>query len=620
MIWIYDIETYINYFSVIFKNPNTKELKEFIIFDDKSDMDELYQFINDSEKWLVGYNNYTFDNQILNYIYKNHFSLTMRPPEEQANELFKFAKILIDSDFTDYRYNLPFKFLDLMKIGFYRKSLKLIGVSLKWPKLQDLPIPMNNVIKANEVDIIREYNLNDVLITEKLFYHLEDNIKLRFELAKKYKVNVFSESDSGIANRLLEKFYSETSGLQFKYFKGLRTKRPFIRFDWVVLDNVRFNTNTLDEVLENVKNHVYYKDMPFFNKVFVFDGTKYKMGVGGLHSVDKGAMFEETDDTYIIDADIASMYPATFINYELTPAHLGNKFLKNFIDLRNTRIKAKKEGDMTTSEGLKIVLNATVGKTLNPNHWLYDPLVSVKVSINGQLFLLMLIEQLSLNGFKTISANTDGITVLVPKNKKDKYFEICKRWEQYTKYELEYAYYTKYIRRDVNNYIAIKRGGEVKTKGIFIKDFPKKFSNMTDPLNKGWDKPIVSIALYNYFVKNIPIKDTIYNNKDIYNFCIAKKIDERFQNEFHYVKNGKVHKTLLQRSVRYYVSTDGGTLLKTNREEDIITNYEANKRVTIFNTFEEKEINEYNIDYNYYINTTQKIIDAIIDRQLSLFN
>jgi len=618
MTWVFDIESYPNFFSVIFKNVTTKEIKEFVVFEDRNDIDELHTFINDSRQWFVGYNSFNFDNQLLNFIYKNHFELSMSPTSAITDNIHMLVMQIINSDVITYKYRLPFKSLDLMKIGFYRKSLKLIGVALKWPKLQELPYPPGSYIMADQVDTVLKYNMNDVLITEQLFYHLEDNIKLRFNIAKRYGVRVYTESDSGIANRLLEKFHSEATGLPFSAFKELRTIRKFIPFNQVVFDEIHFNTNTFDKLLEEVKDFKYYKDLPFFSKTVTFDGIRYKMGVGGLHSIDTGAQFEETDEAYLIDADIGSMYPATLINNQLAPAHLGSKFLKNFTNLRDERLLAKKNKDMTPAEGLKIVLNSAIGKTLNEHHWLYDPIVNLKVTVNGQLFLFMLIERLALSGLHTISANTDGITVIVPKNELSKYQEICKSWEADTRYDLEYTYYKKYARRDVNNYIAIKDDGDVKTKGIFIKDWPSKFSNMTDPLNKGFDKPIVSIALYNFFVDGTPIEDTIRNHTDIYDFCISKKIDDKFTNEFHYIKDKEHAIETIQKSVRYYVSTNGGTLLKVDSQTKAVYNYEAGKAVTIFNDYVEKD--DYKLDYAYYINQVQKVINEIINPQLSLWD
>jgi hypothetical protein len=608
MIWIFDIETYINYFSVIFKRVDTKELREFIIFEDRNDLAPLYDFIADHTKWFVGYNSFSFDNQLLKYIHTNYFDLSMVNSDWITLQIFNLANTIITSQFREYSYNLPFQGIDLMKVGGYQKSLKLLGVSMKWPKIQDLPISSDSIIKREDVLTIRKYNLNDVLITEQLYYHLLDRLKLRAEISELYNINCYTESDSGMANRILEKFYSETSGLEKKYFKDLRTERKFIKFDWVVFKEIDFKTPELMTLLEEVRDYTYYKDQPFFKKKVVFGGVEYKLGVGGLHSVDNGAVFEETATMRIIDADIASMYPTLAINHNLAPEHLGSKFMKNFRGLRDKRIKAKREGNKTENECLKIVLNATIGKTLNPHLWLYDPIVNLKVTINGQLYILMLIEQLVLNGFKVISANTDGVTTLVDINVEEDYYRICKEWESKTRFELEYAYYKKYVRRDVNNYIAIKQDDKVKTKGIFLKEID---------FAKGYDKPIVSIALYEFFVNGVPIEKTINEHRDIYDFCIAKKIDNKFTNEFHSIKNGEYSKDILQKSVRYYVSTNGGVLLKKDYENGDTENYEVNKKITIFNDYFE---GPYNIDYGYYINQTQKIINEIINPQLDLWN
>jgi hypothetical protein len=614
MIWIFDIETYINYFSVIFKNVETKELKEFIIFEEKNDLSALYDFITDHNKWFVGYNSYSFDNQLLKFIHTKYFDFSMTTTTNITIDIHTLAMSIIKNGFREYMYNLPFQTIDLMKMARYQKSLKLVGVSMKWPKIQDLPIPSNSVIRREDVLTIRKYNLNDVLITEQLYYKLLSRLKLRAELSELYSISCYTESDSGVANKILEKFYSETTGLEKKYFKGLRTERKFIKFDWVVFPEINFETEPLMHLLEEVKNHTYYKDQPFFKKKVVFDGIEYKLGVGGIHSEDSGAVFEQTDTTNIIDCDISSMYPSLAINHNLTPEHLGNKFMKNFRLLRDKRLKAKREGRKAESEGLKIVLNATIGKTLNEHLWLYDPIVNLRVTINGQLYILMLIEQLVLNGFKVISANTDGVTTQVDKDKEQLYYEVCKKWETQTNFELEYVYYKKYIRRDVNNYLAIRTDGTTKEKGLFTIDSDIFFKSNHEA--KSYDKPIISIALYNYFLNDIPIETTIKEHKDIYDFCVAKKIDSKFTNELHYLKNGEYKTDILQKSVRYYVSTNGGVLLKTDREKGDIENYEVNKKVTIFNDYFD---GPYNIDYGYYINNAQKIINEIINPQLTLF-
>src|SRR4030042_423330 len=189
MIWIFDIETYINYFSVIFKNVETKELKEFIIFEDKNDLTQLYDFINDYKKWLVGYNSFNFDNQLLKYIHTNYFDLSMVNSDEITIKIYTLAMAIIDSEFGEYKYNLPFRYIDLMKVGGYYRSLKLMGVTIKWPKIQDLPIPSNRVITKEDILTIRKYNLNDVLITEQVYYKLLERLKLRAEISEMYEID-----------------------------------------------------------------------------------------------------------------------------------------------------------------------------------------------------------------------------------------------------------------------------------------------------------------------------------------------------------------------------------------------------------------------------------------------
>ena len=316
----------------------------------------------------------------------------------------------------------------------------------------------------------------------------------------------------------------------------------------------------------------------------------------------------------VIDCDIASMYPTLMVNNNLYPAHLSKLFIKLYKKIIEQRLEAKKLDRKTDAYVLKILLNSVFGKTLYEHHWLYDPLVGLRTTINGQLYMLMLIEQLSIDGLKVISANTDGIVTLLPSYTHLYYYmQVCDKWSKETKFTLEYTNYSKYIRRDVNNYIVIKDGNGTKEKGDFT-----QYEKLS--LRQGIDKPIVSKALYNFFVNDIPIESTIYDEVDINSFCIAKKTDNKFTNEFHTLKDNLHNIEELQKTVRFYVSTNGGTLYKVDKTNNKYINYCVNRKVTILNNNQNnKDIKDYNIDYGYYIKETNKIIDEIINPQLSLF-
>jgi DNA polymerase elongation subunit (family B) len=364
-------------------------------------------------------------------------------------------------------------------------------------------------------------------------------------------------------------------------------------------------------------------------KKVIFDGVKYVVGVGGLHSEDKGDLFESTDKVNYIDCDIGSFYPNMIVKNNICPAHLGDAFIRKYKETMEERVAAKKKAKdkslpqedrdkyKTMADTLKIVINSSFGKMGYEHHWLYDPLAMLKVTINGQLYLLMLIEQLVLNHFKVISANTDGVITEVPVNREEEYKRICSNFEEATKFELEYTYYKKYARSSVNDYIGITREGEVKTKGDFNVPDVKNIHNDTFMLRRGFDRPIIAIALNEFFKNDTPIRDTILNHDDIYDYCTAKKTDKKFKNEFHHVVDGKACINNLQQSVRYYVSTNGGSLYKKDKETGKMISYCVDKRVTIFNDYVESD--DYKIDYNYYIHETQKIIDQIIKLQLTLF-
>lgn len=615
MIYIYDIEAYINFFCVTFKKVDTKEIIRYIIYGDTNDLIDLHGFLyRNQNKWLVGYNSKYFDNQILNYIYRNYDLFSILDTERITKNIYDFMLSIINNDKTEYKYKLPFKSVDLMRVGnVEQKSLKLVAVNLNWPLIQDLPYTYDSIIKNEDVDTLLKYNLNDVEITERLYYKLIKDINVRWEVGQKYGLDLMSESDSGMANRLMEKMYSDMSGVPIKDLREMRTERKIIHYENIVLDNIFFYSPILQDLLKEIKSQTWYKSQPYFNKTVIFDGVRYKLGIGGIHSDDQPGVFEETDDLKIIDCDIASMYPNLIVNNNLFPSHLSRKFLDLYKQIIEHRIEAKKDGRDTEAYVLKILVNSVFGKTLYDKHWLYDPLVGLRVTINGQLYMLMLIDHLVKEGFKVISANTDGLVTLVPTNRLEIYKYICKEWEIVTKFDLEFTEYSKYIRKDVNNYVTVKKDGSTKEKGDFLQ--ADKIS-----LRQGIDRPIVSKALYNYFVYNTPIENTIYDSKDIYEFCVAKKVDNKFVNEFHTLVNNMHDIKELQKSIRYYVSTNGGTLYKVDRENNKYISYCVNRKVTILNNNKEtKDISEYNIDYGYYITETKKIIDTIINPQLTLW-
>jgi DNA polymerase elongation subunit (family B) len=312
------------------------------------------------------------------------------------------------------------------------------------------------------------------------------------------------------------------------------------------------------------------------------------------------------------DFDLGSFYPTIIINNDICPEHLIPDLITKYKEIRDDRLIAKHNGDITLADILKIVVNSYFGKTGDPEHWLFDLLAMLKTTVNGQLLILKWIEKFILNDWKIWSANTDGVTVILPREDKEKFERVCLDLCKELNFEGEFAYYKRYIRRDVNNYLINTNSSKkpYKFKGIF---------ESKKALAKGWDKPIIPIALFNYFINDIPISKTILNHTDIYDFCIAKKIDDKFTNKYYtHSKEGTSIETL-QKSVRFFVAKRGGRLYKKEKGTGKMINYVVNRQVEILNKNDRHRNYLDNIDYGYYINETQKIIDLIIKPQLSLF-
>ena len=295
--------------------------------------------------------------------------------------------------------------------------------------------------------------------------------------------------------------------------------------------------------------------------------------------------------------------------YRIAPAHIDEGcFTKLVAWIRDTRIKAKHSDEdvidgipkETLAQALKIVINSIYGKLGFEAGDICDKLAVLKVTINGQLFIMMLCETLEMNGIEVVSANTDGIVVKLTKANYQKFKDITDDWEDYTGLSADSEMYKAYINRDINNYVCQETNGKLTYKGDLN---PLMYLN---DLSKGYDEPIVAKAVVEYFINGIPIIDTLYAAKNILDFCKTQNIGRKFHTEF--IKGATTYK--IQRNVRFYVSNFGGNLFKVSLDGNK-SNLCSGYYVEILNTLDDIPIEQRNINYQYYYNECLKIIDPI---------
>lgn len=603
--YAFDIELYPNFFSAIFINvEDSFDDYIFLVYKDRNDLDTLREFIN-RPITLVGYNNLYFDNVILNAILENRtdlYELGQAVVNEQNSDLIKKLRTK----------KVPYKSIDLKELCGLDISLKQALTVLEWPRIQELPYRPETQITDDKVPSILSYNINDILPLIKAVGELKSEITLREKVTELYHVDVTTKSEGQLPNIIFEKLYSEAVKQPIRKIKEGRTVRKSIPLSNCVGKNIKFDSPILQKFMADIEKLDLVEG---FKQNLRFAGLTFNLGVGGIHTQDKPGIFETNNSYMIVDADVTSFYPNIVLLNSIKPAHLSDKFLEIFRGLVRERLEAKAKGDKVKADILKISINAVFGKLGNPDYWLYDMQAFYSVTVSGQLYLLSLIDMLASKGVEIISANTDGVTCKIKVSQKDTYFDVCKQWEQRTGFELEFSHYQKYVRRDVNNYVALKDNGKLKRKGIFE---TKEDISLYRRLGKSYTPDIIPRALTNYLIYNIPVLKTLKESQNIFDFLMSQRVGKGFDVIF---RNGNGEEKQ-QRVNRYYASLEGGMLLKKDkdgkgsREISILSGV----NVQIANDIKSgKPFEDYKVSLTWYASEIEKIIRMIEVEQMELF-
>lgn len=207
------------------------------------------------------------------------------------------------------------------------------------------------------------------------------------------------------------------------------------------------------------------------------------------------------------------------IEYDLLSRNV--KEPSKYKEIRDTRIKFKNENNFI-EKSLKLVLNRTYGACMYINNELYDPRQGIAICVNGQLLLLDLIEKVELefgSRAEFIQGNTDGVMFkFSSKEDVDKYLEICGRWCERTRMNLEHDFIKKIIQKDVNNYVYIKEDGNIKSKGAYVKQL-----SLIDN-----DLPIVNKALKEKLINGVDIETTINKSNKLIDFQKCIKLTGKY--------------------------------------------------------------------------------------------
>lgn len=600
---VYDIETFPNCFTFAMEMLNSDVTSVWEISEFRDDRQQLLAFFRELARLqtpMIGFNNVGFDYPVIHFLWNNP-SATYQQLYAKAMEIIegqdRFGHII----WADNRFAPQ---IDLYKMHHFDNkakatSLKALQITMRAPFVQDMPIKDGTVLTKEQVEILVSYNKHDVLETKRFAKYAHHAIEFRQGLEHLFGVDIYNWNDTKIGEQnMIQRLgddvcYDMSSGKR-KMRQTPRTRIALkdIIFPYVHLDTPEFKriydymcsqTLTSDDFNEagtetdatSIKTKGVFTDL-----TTTVGGVTYHYGVGGIHGSVEKKRIQATDDWWIIDVDVSSLYPSIAIVNGLHPEHLGERFAKIYGDLKVERKKWQKEKGKKCPEAnsIKLALNGAYGKSNSIFSVFYDPQFTMTITINGQLMLSMLLERLiAVPTLSVIQANTDGITYYIHKDHYQETVNICKEWERITRLDLEEARYAKMYIRDVNNYIAIGTDGKPKLKGAYWTPRAERyFDDIAEAQPPAWHKNFSNVVSVRAAVANmidgIDIETYIRTCYNPYDFCCAAKARGGAQ----LMWGDKP----VQKNSRYYISTDGAYLTKVMPAAGVVGTYKRKNGVT----------------------------------------
>jgi len=649
--WVMDYETLKNCFTGVFEHYKTTETKVFVIHDLRNDIDDFITFLEDNfnnREWHISYNGMAFDAQVTHYIIDNYQDWSELTGCEVANKIYLYAQRCINKsnakEFHDYAlWKMKIGQIDVFKLHHWdnpakRSSLKWIQYSMDWENILDMPINHDTEITTiEEIDTILEYNINDVKSTKEIFNRSKSQIKLRKELTGTYNINLFNASEPRISKELFGYYLSQKLNIHKRDLRTMRTNRSVIKVTDIILPYISFTSPEFQTLLARFKSlEVDATNLKGAFKYSVnYKGVKTHFGLGGAHGAAEKGVYESNDDMIIMSSDVTSFYPNLAIKNRWSPGHFPvDEFCDQYEWFFTERKKIPKSNPMNYV--YKIILNSTFGLSNDANSFFYDPELCLRITINGQLTLMMLYEQIMerIPGAIALLQNTDGVETIIPREHYDLYMQICKEWEDATSLNLEHDEYQKLVLADVNNYIGVNNFTNVDiTKWREIKQAqphylfkvdndkfsyaPVKLKGRFDfhnlQLHKNKSKLVIPKAIYQYFVHDKLPEDYLEENKNILDYCIGGKSKGDWQQVARFMKDGSFTEEKLQKINRYYISKDGVKIIKVHKTDGREIQLESGRWLqTVFNKME----------LRYYLQAIESEINSILDvktNQLKLF-
>lgn len=546
--WIFDSEVTAHDFLFVFKKLDADEW--VCTWNDKAPIEEL---LADEDVVLCGFNNKHYDQYILKAV------LGGATPEEVKEVNDDIIVNQLQGFEIEYcnKYKKRIKQYDLMDDVQAGTSLKSFEGHMGFDICESsVPFDIDRPLTEEEREEMLKYCKQDVLNTERLHHEREDYLNNKLMLGR---LKGFEDYES-------------------LYMTNAKLTAAFLNATPIVTNDEREYVFPTNIKYEYIPNEVY----EFFDKIhdksipdnelwessleFEIGDMTVKIGWGGVHGALPCYIEEATDERLILNDDVSSLYPSLIILLGYFSRAMSNP--QDYIDVKEKRLKAKKEGNKKLSNALKLIINTYFGAMLNKYNDLYDPLMARSTCISGQLYLIELANHLyqECESLKPIQLNTDGYMFSIDKDDMSKAKAILDEWQSRTGLELEEDKIFKIVQKDVSNYIEVQTDGSTKVKGSWLVRGISTAGafKITNNYN------CVPKAVIDYFVNNIPVEESIGANNNVFDYQIIAKASHKYSEVFHQIASKSI---TVQKCNRVYAVEHPtiGTLYKISKEDGRIS-------------------------------------------------
>jgi hypothetical protein len=482
-IWVYDIEVFkCNW--IIVANHVESGIEQ--IFHNNNE--KLRVWVDTAKPTMIGFNSKGYDKWIFKSIYlgaNNEIVKKLNDHIISGKNGWEFPFLKMKRD--------PVPQVDIMDdlTGWLR--LKEIEANLGMDvKESTVSFDLDRPLTKEEYLEVLAYCRHDVAATVKLYHERQDYLQS--------KVAVGEMCDLGPAEAM-----SMTNAKLTAEFLNAEMKKHADKDEYEFPENL---------VIENYPGAIeFFKSIDpgrRRRRTVSVAGVPHVLAYGGLHGARECCSVTKSDELKIVSIDVASYYPSLMIVNGYVSRNVPSP--EEFKRVYDRRIAAKKAGDKSVSDALKLVLNTCYGAMNNQYNKLYDPRQALAVCVSGQLYLIDLIEKLeTVPTFELIQSNTDGLIVTYDPDYEFDIMDVVSEWEMRTNFAMEVEEIDSIHQKDVNNYIQRSANGKIKVKGAYV-------NNYDGGSYKQRSLVIVAQAIVAYLLDDVSPEDTIGNCYEMWKF------------------------------------------------------------------------------------------------------